>query len=67
MKRINVLTITLGLITLLSFGGNSAKAQDVTLVRLNEIVDGIFDGMSADDNVYSREFGVVLRTFENTK
>ena len=67
MKRINVLTITLGLVALFSFGGNSAKAQDVTLARLNEIVDGIFDGMSADDNVYSREFEAVLRTFESTK
>lgn len=70
MKRINVLIISFCLLTLISCGSNSAKAQvltgtkDITIGRLNEIVDKIMYGLSSEDIIYSQEFGTLLKENE---
>ena len=67
MKGISVLITSFCLLTLISCGSNSAKAQvltgtkDITIERLNEIVDKIIYGLSSKDKIYSQEFGTVLK------
>ena len=75
MKKINFAILFLSLLTVISTGGgnNSAKAQvfegtkDITIQRLDEIVDSIMYGLSANDKIYSDDFGTLLKEYENPK
>ena len=75
MKKIHSLLLTLSFLAVISTGcgNNSAKAQvlagtkDITIQRLDEIVDSIMYGLSANDKIYSNDFGTLLKEYENPK
>lgn len=73
MKKINSFLPSLSIIAIISIccGNNSANAQvlagtkDITIQRLDEIVDSIMYGLSSEDKIFTQDFATLLKEKEN--